>query len=59
MIRSPNVNKQDEREDVTNDEDAGTGDAGTFDRSFKYGIIIYAVVEFFAIALLLYYKFAR
>jgi large-conductance mechanosensitive channel len=34
-------------------------DAGTFDRSFKYGVIIYAVVEFFAIALLLYYKAAR
>ena len=35
------------------------GDAGTFDRSFKYAVIIYAVVEFFAIALALWYKFAR
>ena len=34
-------------------------DAGTYDRSFKYAVIIYAVVEFFAIALLLYYKLAR
>ena len=34
-------------------------DAGTFDRSFKYAVIIYAVVEFFAIALVLYYKLAR
>ena len=34
-------------------------DAGTFDRSFKYAVIIYAVVELFAIALLLYYKLAR
>jgi hypothetical protein len=43
--------------------DGGTSpveeDAGTFDRSFKYAIIIYAVVEFIAIALVLYYKFAR
>ena len=34
-------------------------DAGTFDRSFKYGVIVYAVVEFFAIALVLYYEAAR
>lgn len=34
-------------------------DAGNFDRSCKYAVIIYAVVEFFAIALLLYYKLAR
>ena len=48
MIQSPDVKKQGERED-----------AGTFDRSFKYAVIVYAVVEFFAIALLLYYKLAR
>ena len=35
------------------------GDAGTFDRSFKYAVIIYAAVEFVAIALALYYKSAR
>ncbi|HEX7956628.1 MAG TPA: hypothetical protein VF508_06785 [Pyrinomonadaceae bacterium] len=34
-------------------------DAGTDDRSFKYAVIIYAVAEFVAIALALYYKFAR
>jgi hypothetical protein len=34
-------------------------DAGTCDRSFKFAVIIYAVVEFFAIALVLYYKLAR
>ena len=34
-------------------------DAGTFDRSFKYAVIVYAVVEFFAIALALWYKLAR
>jgi hypothetical protein len=34
-------------------------DAGTFDRSFKYAVIIYAVVEFVAIALAVWYKFAR
>lgn len=38
---------------------APVGEAGTFDRSFKYAVIIYAVVEFFAIALVLYYKLAR
>ena len=34
-------------------------DAGTFDRSFKYAVVVYAAVEFVAIALALYYKFAR
>ena len=33
--------------------------AGTSDRSFRAAVIVYAVVEFFAIALLLYYKLAR
>jgi len=54
MNRSPNVLQQNRRAAATPDEDAGT-----FDRSFKYAIIIYAVVEFFAIALMLYYKLAR
>ena len=60
MMLSPNADKRDEGEEaaggggVADDEDAGT-----FDRSFKYAVIIYAVVEFFAIALLLYYKLAR
>ena len=35
------------------------GGDGTFDRSFKYAVIIYAVAEFVAIALALWYKFAR
>ena len=35
------------------------GEAGTFDRSFRVAVVVYAVVEFFAIALLLYYKLAR
>jgi hypothetical protein len=39
---------------ATHDEDAGT-----FDRGFKYAVVVYAVVEFFAVALVLYYKFAR
>ena len=34
-------------------------EAGTFDRSFKYAVVIYAAVEFVAIALALYYKLAR
>ena len=34
-------------------------DAGTFDRSFKYAVIIYAVVEFIAIALALWYGATR
>ncbi|HEX8283769.1 MAG TPA: hypothetical protein VF588_10465 [Pyrinomonadaceae bacterium] len=33
--------------------------AGTFDRSFKYAVIIYAVVEFLAVALLVYHKATR
>ena len=60
MTRSPNVSEQDERGGVTDDGDVThDGDAGTFDRSFKYAVILYAVVEFFAIALLIYYKLAR
>ena len=54
MNRSPNVLKQNRRAATTPD-----ADAGTCDRSFKYAVIIYAVVEFFAIALMLYYKLAR
>jgi len=53
MNRSPNETKGG-RAGAAPDEDAGT-----FDRSFKYAVIIYAVVEFFAIALVLWYKFAR
>ena len=34
-------------------------ESGALDRSFKYAVIVYAVVEFFAIALVLYYKLAR
>ena len=54
MNRSSNAVTKEEGAHVTPDEGAGT-----FDRSFKYAVIIYAVVEFFAIALLLYYKLAR
>ena len=46
--------KKEKRERVTQDEEAGTSD-----RSFRMAVIIYAAVEFFAIALLLYYKLAR
>ena len=50
------------RNTLTEDE-RGRGahgqDAGAFDRSFKYAVVVYAVVEFFAIALVLYYKLAR
>ena len=53
MNRSPNETGGG-RAGATPDEDAGT-----FDRSFKYAVIIYAVVEFFAIALIIYYKLAR
>ena len=53
MNRSPNET-QDGRAGATPEEDAGT-----FDRSFKYAVIIYAVVEFVAIALGVYYKLAR
>ncbi|HEY0173759.1 MAG TPA: hypothetical protein VGB98_22285 [Pyrinomonadaceae bacterium] len=39
-------------------EPPGEG-AGTFDRSFKYALIAYAVVEFIAIALVVYYQATR
>lgn len=54
MIRSANVMKRNKHGAATTEEDAGT-----LDRSFKYAVIIYAVVEFFAIALVIYYKLAR
>ena len=54
MNRSRDALKESERGRVVPGEDAGT-----FDRSFKYAVVVYAVVEFFAIALVLYYKLAR
>jgi hypothetical protein len=54
MIRSANVVKKSVRGAATPDEDAGP-----LDRSFRCAVIIYAVVEFFAVALVLYYKLAR
>ena len=33
--------------------------ASPFGRAFKYALIIYAVVEFVAVALVVYYKAAR
>lgn len=33
--------------------------AGNFDRSFKYALIAYAVIEFIAIALVVYYQATR
>ena len=59
MIRTANVMKTKTPTGAPREDDAGTVDAGTFDRSFRYAIIIYAVVEFVAIALALWYKFAR
>ena len=47
---------------MTKNKHGGEGpdeDASTFDRRFKYAVIAYVVVEFFAIALALYYKAAR
>ena len=54
MIRGSNVMQKEGRAGATHGEDAGT-----VDRSLRYAVIVYAVVEFFAIALLLYYKLAR
>ena len=45
---------KDERTSVAPDEEAGT-----LDRGFKYAVIVYAVVEFFAVALALWYKATR
>ena len=33
--------------------------ASDFDRTFKYALVIYAVVEFVAVALFVYYKVTR
>ncbi|HEX8352439.1 MAG TPA: hypothetical protein VF611_06065 [Pyrinomonadaceae bacterium] len=52
---SPEAAKADDgRDGAPPDEDAGT-----FDRSFKYAVIVYAVVEFIVIALALWYGAAR
>ncbi|MBV9927025.1 MAG: hypothetical protein JOZ96_18550 [Acidobacteria bacterium] len=45
---------KDEGQRVTTEEETGATD-----RSFRVAVIVYAVVEFFAIALLVYYKLAR
>lgn len=34
-------------------------DVSAFNRRFKYALIVYAVVEFIAIALVVYYKVTR
>jgi hypothetical protein len=44
----------DEQRDAPREEDAGS-----FDRSFKYALIAYAVIEFIAIALVVYYQMTR
>ena len=46
--------KTDEPADAPPDEGAGN-----FDRSFKYALIAYAVIEFVAIALVVYYQMTR
>jgi hypothetical protein len=45
---------KDERPRVGTEEETGAGD-----RSFRVAVVVFAVVEFFAIALLLWYKLAR
>ena len=54
MSRSPDALKKDECAAAAPGEGSGASD-----RSFRYAVIVYALVEFFAIALLLYYKLAR
>lgn len=46
--------KPDERADAPPEEGAGT-----FDRSFRYAVIAYAIIEFIAIALVVYYQATR
>ena len=41
-----------------NDEELSE-DAIRFNRRFKYAIIVYAIIEFIAIAFLVYYKISR
>jgi hypothetical protein len=54
MIRSSKVTDEGGSAGAT-----GGAGAGTSGRGLKYAVAVYAVVEFFAIALLLYYKLAR
>jgi hypothetical protein len=54
MIQTLNVMTKDERPRVETEEESGATE-----RSFRVAVIVYAVVEFFAIALLLWYKLAR
>lgn len=54
MIQTLNAMKKDESPRVTTEEETGAGD-----RSFRVAVAVYALVEFFAIALLLWYKLAR
>lgn len=54
MSRGSKVRTKDGRAETSPGEDAGA-----FDRGFKYAVVVYAVAEFFAVALLLYHKLAR
>lgn len=63
MISRPNDSRPNAMKTKKTDDTKGgeppDEDAGTFDRSFKYAVIVYAVVEFVAIALALYYNATR
>jgi hypothetical protein len=40
-------------------DEGGVEGASDFERAFSYALIIYAVVEFAALALVVYYKLSR
>jgi hypothetical protein len=65
MTRDATTTKPDEGAGARPDADEGRVGAGrvaassAFDRTFKYALVAYAVIEFIAIALFVYYKVAR
>ena len=60
MTQDETTTKPDEGASVRRDVDEGRAEAAlVFDRTFKYALVVYAFIEFIAIALFVYYKVAR
>jgi hypothetical protein len=60
MSRGHTTKKGDEGAAVRRDADEGRAEsASDFDRTFRYALFVYALVEFVAVALFVYYKVSR
>jgi hypothetical protein len=60
MSRGVTTTKPDGGSAAGRDADEGSVEgASAFGRTFKYALVVYAVVEFVAVALLVYYRLAR